>query len=130
MGLVESKLIPELVKPLVRADTITPLPSLTIDSCKFTNGSFGFLIKATDLAKNTTMYTIQLKNVYSPNEGTLIYHGMNQSFLTFIRDRYTKSVICILNRPDSSGPILCNCVSIYESIGDEQMDRLATLFTS
>ena len=75
MGLVESTLKAQTVKNLVRPDSITPLPSLAIDSCKFTDGSVGFLITTVDLAKNTNSYGIAIKELYSPAENTLIYLG-------------------------------------------------------
>jgi len=127
MGLVESTLRSEIVKPLVRPDTMS-LPSLTIDTCKFTNGSFGFLIKVTDLAKNTTVYNVLLKSVYSPIENVYIYVGHNQTILSFSKNRLTASVYCILNMPNSPGPVVCDCISSYDAIGEEQIDQLAKLF--
>jgi len=128
MGLVESTLKPETVKPLVRADTITPLPSLTIDSCKFTNGTYGFLIQTTDLAKNVSVHIVALKTVVSPLENIYTYVGKDQTLLSFSRDLLSNSVYCILYHRTSSIPIFCDCVSVYEPIGDERIDRLARLF--
>ena len=128
MGLVESTLKPETVKPLVRADTITPLPSLTIDSCKFTNGSYGFLIQTTDLAKNVSVHTVPLKKVVSPIENVYTYVGKDNTLLSFSRDLLNNTVYCILYHRTTSVPIFCECVSVYEPIGHEDIDRLARLF--
>ena len=129
MGLAESKLKPQSVKPLVRADTITPLPSLTIDSCKFTDGSFGFLIQTVDLAKNMSSYTVSLKTLYQPYDKNLVYVGTDQTILSFTKDLLSGLVFCVLNRQQSGqGPIYCECVSIYEAIGDERIDKLSLLF--
>lgn len=127
MGLVESTLRSDIVKPIVRHETIA-LPSLTIDACKFTNGSFGFLIQVTDLAKNTTVYNVLLKSVYSPIENVYTYVGHNHTILSFNKNRLTNSVYCILHMPNSSAPVVCDCVSSYEPIGDERIDQLAKLF--
>jgi hypothetical protein len=127
MGLVESTLRSDIVKPIVRPDTMT-LPSLTIDACKFTNGSFGFVIEITDLAKNTTIYNVSLKSIYSPIENVYTYVGHNQTILSFSKNRLTGSAYCILHMPNFPGPIVCDCLSSYEAIGDERIDQLITLF--
>ena len=129
MGLVESTLRAEIVKPLVRPDTITPLPSLTIDTCKFTDGSFGFLIKTVDLAKNLSVYSVPLKQLYMPLENVYTYVGKDQTILSFSKDIKSGNVYCVLNRRDSSGPVICDCVSVYEPIGDEAIDMMSKLFT-
>lgn len=128
MGLAESTLRAEVVKPLVRADTITPLPSLTIDSCKFTDGTFGFLIQYTDLAKNVSTHSVAVKKVVSPLENIYTYVGKDQTILSFSKDIISKGVYCVLNRQNASGPVVCDCVSIYEPIGDERIDMLSRLF--
>lgn len=129
MGLVESKLTPMTVKPLVRADTLTPLPSLTIDSCKFSDASFGFLVQAVDLAKNMTSYTVSLKKIYQPSNNNFIYLGTDQTSLSFTRDMITGNVYCVLeSKKYGQGPLYCECVSIYEPIGDERIDKLSALF--
>jgi hypothetical protein len=130
MGLVGSTLKPQDVKPLVRADTITPLPSLTIDTCKFTDGSFGFLIQTVDLAKNMSTYTISLKKLYSPLENVYTYVGNDQTILSFTKDYRSGGVYCILYRQSSSGPVICDCVSSYEPIGNEQIDMIGKLYSS
>jgi len=128
MGLVESTLKPEIVKPIVRADTIKPLPSLTIDTCKFTDGSYGFLIQITDLAKNITVHTVEINRLYSPMNTVYTYVGKDQTILTFTKDIISGGVCCILNRQNSSGPIVCECVSLYEPIGDDRIDKISMLY--
>lgn len=127
MGLIQSTLHPLVSKSLVSTDS-DPLPSLTIDICKFTNESFGFLIKTTDLAKNVFVHTVQLEALYSPIENVYTYLGKDQTILSFTKDRISQQVYCILHRQNSSGPIICNCINIYEPIGDERIDMLAKLF--
>jgi hypothetical protein len=107
---------------------MTLLPSLTIDTCKFTNGTFGFVIQVTDLAKNTSIHTVSLKSVYSPLDNVYTYLGHNYTILSFSKNILTGSVYCILNLPNSPGPIVCDCVSVYEPIGDEKIDLLAKIF--
>jgi hypothetical protein len=127
MGLVQSTLQPSVSKPLVPTDS-EGLPSLSIDICKFTDESFGFLIKTTDLAKNVFIHTVSLKSLYSPIENVYTYVGKDQTILSFTKDRVSQQVYCILHRQNSSGPIICNCINIYEPIGDERIDMLARLF--
>jgi hypothetical protein len=129
MGLVESTLKAQTVKPIVRADTIAPLPSLTIDTCKFTDGSYGFLIQITDLAKNLSVHTVPLKQLYQPIENVYTYVGKDQTILSFTKDKLTGSVYCVLHRQSASGPVVCNCVNVYEPIGHEQIDLLSKLFS-
>jgi hypothetical protein len=128
MGLVESTLKAQTVKNLVRPDSITPLPSLAIDSCKFTDGSVGFLITTVDLAKNTNSYGISIKELYSPTENTLVYLGKDESTVTFVKDRLTGKVYCSLSKVGSGTTLVRQCVTTYEHLENEQIDKIAELF--
>jgi hypothetical protein len=128
MGLVESTLKAQTVKNLVRPDSITPLPSLAIDSCKFTDGSVGFLITTVDLAKNTNSYGISIKELYSPAENTLVYLGKDESTVTFVKDRLTGKVYCSLSKVGSGTTLVRQCVTTYEPLENEQIDKIAELF--
>ena len=127
MGLVESTLKAQSVKTIVRPDSITPLPSLAIDLCKFTDTSIGFLITTVDLAKNTNSYGISVKDIISPVENTLIYIGKDESTLTFVKDRLTGKVYCTLNK--SGTTVVRQCVTTYEPLGNEQIDMIAQLYS-
>ena len=129
MGLVESSLKVKTVQPLVRPDNITPLPSLAIDSCKFTDGSPGFLVTTVDLAKNMASYSIPLKDVYSPAENTLVYIGKEETTLTFTKDRLSGRVFCTICRSSNSSTVVRACVTTYDAIDNEDIDRIATLFS-
>jgi len=129
MGLVESSLKVKTVQPLVRPDNITPLPSLAIDSCKFTDGSPGFLVTTVDLAKNMASYSIPLKDVYSPAENTLVYIGKEETTLTFMKDRLSGRVFCSICRSSNSSTVVRACVTTYDAIDNEDIDRIATLFS-
>lgn len=128
MGLVESTLKAQTVKNLVRPDSITPLPSLAIDSCKFTDGSVGFLVTTVDLAKNTNSYGIATKELYSPAENTLVYIGKDESTVTFIKDRLTGKVYCSLSKVGSGTTLVRQCVTTYEPLENEQIDKISELF--
>ena len=128
MGLSESTLKPQVVKPLVRPDSITPLPSIAIDSCKFVDGSVGFLITSVDLAKNTVTYSISLKYVYSPYENCYVYVGNDESTLTFLKDRISCNVFCTFNKFNTSSVIVRQCVNIYEALDNLEIDRIGGLF--
>ena len=128
MGLAESTLKVKTVRPLVRPDNITPLPSLSIDSCRFTDNSVGFLITTVDLAKNMSSYMIPLKDMYSPAENTFVYIGRDETSLTFTKDRLTGRVFCTLCRVNGS-TIMRACVTTYDALENEEIDRLASLFS-
>ena len=128
MGLVESTLNPVVKKPLVRSDTTT-LPSLSIDTCKFTDSSYGFLLTSVDLAKNTTLYSIPVKDMYSPSENTLVYVGKDDSVLTFSKDILSGRVYCSFSKYNS-GTLVRQCVPIYEPLENDEIDRLAGLYSS
>ena len=130
MGLVQSNLVVSVLRPIVRPDAITPLPSLAIDSCKFTDGSFGFLLTSVDLAKNMSSYTIPLKDVYSPTENTLVYIGKEESTLTFTRDLLTGRVFCTLQKYGAGTSLVRQCVSVYESIDNAEIDRMSKIFAT
>lgn len=129
MGLVQSNLTVATIKPIVRPDTIAPLPSLSIDTCKFTDGSFGFLVTTVDLAKNMASYMIQLKEVYSPAQNTLVYLGKDESTLTFTKDLLTGRIFCSLCNFLKGTTVVRKLVTTYEPIENEDIDRIAALFS-
>jgi hypothetical protein len=128
MGLVESTLKAQTVRSLVRPDSITPLPSLALDSCKFTDGSFGFLVTTVDLAKNTMSYSIPIKDLFSYSENVLVYVGKDESTVTFAKDRLSGRVYVTLHKQGAPSSIVRQCVAIYEPLENEQIDRIATLY--
>lgn len=128
MGLTESSLRVKTVRPLIRPDNITPLPSLAVDSCRFTDNSYGFLITTVDLAKNMASYSVPLKDMYSPSENTLVYIGKDETTLTFMKDRLTGRVFCTLCRSSNSTTVTRVCVTTYDPIDNEDIDRIGALF--
>jgi hypothetical protein len=129
MGLVQSNLSVATIRPIVRPDTITPLPSLSIDTCKFTDGSVGFLVTTVDLAKNMVSYMIQLKDVYSPAQNTLVYLGKDESTLTFTKDILTSRVFCSLCNFSKGSTVVRQLVSTYDPLDNQDIDRIGTLFS-
>jgi len=130
MGIAGSTLKVQLIRSLVRPDNITPLPSLAIDSCQFTDNSVGFLVTTVDLAKNMTSYMIPLKDMYSPASNTYVYIGSDESTLKFTKDLISGRVFCSMTKCSNGQMAVRQCVSIYEPIGNEKIDKLAELFTS
>ena len=128
MGLTESSLRVKTVRPLIRPDNITPLPSLAVDSCRFTDNSYGFLITTVDLAKNMASYSVPLKDMYSPSENTLVYIGKDDTTLTFMKDRLTERVFCTICRSSNSTTVTRTCVTTYDAIDNEDIDRIGSLF--
>lgn len=128
MGLTESSLRVKTVRPLIRPDNITPLPSLALDSCRFTDNSYGFLITTVDLAKNMASYSVPLKELYSPSENTLVYIGKDDTTLTFMKDRLTERVFCTICRSSNSTTVTRACVTTYDAIDNEDIDRIGSLF--
>ena len=129
MGLVGSSLKVKTVRPLVRPDTVTPLPSLAIDSCIFTDGSVGFLVTTIDLAKNMSSYSIPLKDTYSPAENMFVYIGRDETCVTFTKDRITGRVFCSISRASNMPRVVRACVTTYDPIENDEIDRIGTLFT-
>ena len=126
MGLVESTLKSTVVKPLVRADSSAPLPLFSLESAKFSNGSVGFVITTVDIAKNTAIYMHSIKTSFNPTENSILYVCDDDTIFTFIRDRYTKRVFCEVRRLNMH--IIRNCLTNYESIDHDEIDKIAKLF--
>ena len=129
MGLAESTLKAKTIRPIIRADTITPLPSFALDSCIFSDNSAGFLVTTVDLAKNMTSYSIPVKDLYSPAENTLVYIGKDESSLSFIKDRLTGRVFCKLCISSKGSTFIRVCLTTYDPIDNEVIDKVGTLFS-
>lgn len=127
MGLAESKLEPTTVKALIRQDSLSSLPSFSMDTAKFSDGTSGFIITTMDLAKNTEVRTISIKFMYSPSEHCLVFVGNYDSTLTFVRDRLTGKVVCsmVSHNKDS---VVRFCVTTYEPLEDALVDKIGELF--
>jgi len=126
MGLTESKLYPQTVKSLVRQDSMTPLPSFSMDTAKFSNGSSGFVITSVDIAKNSNVRTVSIKFMYSPAENVLVYVGNDETILSFMKDKLTGKVVCSVSQ--AMDTIVRFCVTSYEPIEDTQIDMIGTLY--
>jgi hypothetical protein len=128
MGIMESKLYPQTVKALVRQDSLTTLPSFSMDTAKFSDGSSGFVITTVDLAKNSNVRTISIKFVYSPAENSLVFVGNDETVLSFVRDRLTGGVVCSVSSVSKEN-IVRFCVTTYEPIDDAMIDKIGELYT-
>ena len=128
MGLVESTLKTQVVKPLVRPDSNTQLPLISLESAKFTDGSVGFVITNTDIAKNTTITTYSMKMSFSTTDNTLTYVCTDESVFTFVKDRLSNKVFCLVNRYNSPASIIRQCVTTYEPIENDDIDKIGLLF--
>jgi len=126
MGLVESKLEPKVVKALVRQDSLSTLPSFSMDTAKFSDGSSGFVITTVDIAKNSQTTAIAIKFVYSPAENCLVFVGMDESVISFVRDRLTGKVICSITSNVKN--IIRFCVTTYEPLEDAMVDKIGELY--
>ena len=128
MGLAESKLQPKVVKAIVRQDSLSTLPSFSMDTAKFTDGTSGFVITTTDLAKNIDVHTVSIKFVYSPSEHCLVFVGNDDSTLTFLRDRISGKVVCsiVSHHKDS---VVRFCVTTYEPLEDAVIDKIGELYS-
>jgi len=127
MGLAESKLEPSVVKAIIRQDSLSTLPSFSMDTAKFTDGSSGFVITTTDLAKNIDVHTVSIKFVYSPSEHCLVFVGNDNSTLTFLRDRLSGKVVCSMVSHNRDN-IVRFCVTTYEPLDDATVDKIGELF--
>lgn len=127
MGLAESKLEPTVVKAIVRQDSLSSLPSFSMDTAKFSDGTTGFVITTMDLAKNTEVRTMSIKFVYSPSEHCLVFVGNDESTLTFVRDRLSGKVVCTMVSHNQD-MIVRFCVTTYEPLDDAVVDKIGELY--
>lgn len=128
MGLVESTLKSQVVKPLVRPDSSAPLPHFALESAKFTNGTVGFVITTTDLAKNTSVSTHSIKGSYTVMGSSHIFVCNDDTVITFFKDVDTIKVVCKVDRANTNTVIIRPCVTLYEPIDSEEIDKLAKLY--
>jgi hypothetical protein len=128
MGLVESTLKTQLVKPLVRPDSNAQLPLISLESAKFVDGSVGFVITNTDIAKNTTISPYIIKMSFNTTDNTLTYVCTDESVFTFVKDRSSSRVFCIVNRYNAPASIVRQCVTTYEPIENDDLDKIGLLF--
>lgn len=126
MGLTESKLNTQITKTLVEKES--GLPSFSLDTAKFSDGTSGFIITTIDLAKNSSIKTIPIKFVYSPSENTVVFVGTDNTVLSFSRDRYSGKVVCSITSLAKEMHI-CLCVSTYEYIDDAVIDKIGELYS-
>lgn len=125
MGLIESKLNPKVTKALVRQES--HLPSFSMDTAKFSDGSSGFVITTIDLAKNSNVKTISVKFIYSQSENSLTFVGKDETIISFVRDRLSKKVVCSVTS-QAKESIVRFCVETYEPIEDELLDKIKELY--
>ena len=127
MGLMESKLYPQTVKAIIRQDSLTTLPSFSMDTAKFSDGSSGFVITTVDLAKNSNVRTISVKFVYSPSDNSYVFVGNDETVLSFVKDRLTGGVVCSVSSVAKEN-IVRFCVTTYEPIDDVVIDKIGELY--
>lgn len=125
---MESKLYPQTVKAIIRQDSLTTLPSFSMDTAKFSDGSSGFVITTVDLAKNSNVRTISIKFVYSPYENSLVFVGNDETVLSFVKDRMTGGVVCSVSSVSKEN-IVRFCVTSYEPLDDAVIDKIGDLYT-
>jgi hypothetical protein len=127
MGLMESKLYPQTVKSLIRQDSLSQLPSFSMDTAKFSDGSSGFVITTIDLAKNSNVRTVSVKFVYSPSDNSYVFVGKDGTVLSFVKDRMTGGVVCSVSSASNEN-VVRFCVTTYEQIEDEVIDKIGELY--
>lgn len=128
MGLVESTLKTQVVKPLVRPDSNAQLPLISLESAKYIDGSVGFVITNTDIAKNTSISSYVLNTSYSSSDNTLTYVCTDESVFTFVKDRSSSRVFCVVNRFNAPASIIRQCLTTYEPIENDEIDKIGSLF--
>lgn len=124
---MESKLHPHVVRSIVRQDSLSQLPSFSMDTAKFSDGSSGFIITTIDLAKNSNVKTVSIKFVYSPSENCYIFVGNDGTVLSFVTDRETEKVVCSITS-QSKENIVRYCVTTYEPLDDIVVDKIGKLY--
>jgi hypothetical protein len=127
MGLMESKLSTQSVRSIVKQEGFMTLPSFSMDTAKFSDGSSGFVITTVDLAKNSSVRTISVKMVYSPSENIYVFVGNDETALSFVRDRISGDVICSISSVSREN-IVRRCVATYEPLDDTVIDKIGELY--
>ena len=127
MGLIESKISTQSVKPIIKQDGFMTLPSFSMDTAKFSDGSSGFVITTVDLAKNSTVRTISIKMVYSPADNAYIFVGKDETVLSFVRDRLSGDIVCSITSISREN-IVRFCVTTYEPLDDTTIDKIGELY--
>jgi len=128
MGLVESTLKTRSVKPLVRPDSSAPLPSFSLESAKFADGRFGFVVTYVDIAKNTNISTYAVKNVVMKSNNEIVYSCEDDSIFTFITDMITHRVFCFAQRVGIATTVVRQCVTNYENLDNSSIDLIQGLY--
>ena len=127
MGLVESKLVPQIQKPIIVHEKQS-LPSFSMDIAKFQDGSSGFIITTVDLAKNATVKTISVNFAYSPNDNSISFVGHDETVVSFVKDRISEKIVCsILSVTRET--VVRFCVTTYEPIDDLVIDKIGELYS-
>jgi hypothetical protein len=126
MGIMESKLDLQVVKPIITQENC--LPSFSMDTAKFSDGSSGFVITTVDLAKNSTVKTVSIHMVYSPSENAYVFVGKDNTILSFVKDRLTGNVVCSVTSMAKEN-IVRFCVNTYEPIDDAIVDKIGELYS-
>jgi len=127
MGLIESKLSTQSVRPIIKQEGFMTLPSFSMDTAKFSDGSSGFVITTIDLAKNSTVRTISIKMVYSPSDHCYVFVGNDGTILSFVRDRISGGVVCSVASVTREN-IVRFCVTTYEPLDDAVIDKIGELY--
>jgi len=127
MGLVESKLVPQTQKPIIVHEKQT-LPSFSMDTAKFQDGSCGFIITSVDLAKNSTVRTISINFAYSPNDNSITFVGKDETILSFVKDRLSGKIVCSISSVTRE-TVVRFCVTTYEPIDDVVIDKIGELYS-
>jgi hypothetical protein len=127
MGLIESKISTHSVKPIIKQEGFMTLPSFSMDTAKFSDGSSGFVITTVDLAKNSTVRTISVKMVYSPSDNSYVFVGNDETVLSFVKDRISGGVVCSV-ASISRENIVRLCVATYEPLDDAVIDKIGELY--
>lgn len=129
MGLVESTLRTQSVKPLVRPDSSAPLPSFSLESAKFSNSKFGFVVTYVDIAKNTNISTYAVKNIVMKSMNEIVYSCEDDSIFTFTTDIITNKVFCFVQRTGIPTTVVRQCVTNYENLDDSSIDLIQRLYS-
>ena len=127
MGLIESKLSTQSLKPIIKQEGFMTLPSFSMDIAKFSDGSSGFVITTVDLAKNSNVRTISVKFVYSPGDNSYVFVGKDETVLSFVRDRMSGGVVCSITSVSREN-IVRHCVTTYDPLYDTVIYKIGELY--
>ena len=127
MGIAESTLKVVSSKAIIRPELDSKLPHLTVECAKYEDG-VGFIVTNVDIAKNSTVTMFKVTTSYSSSDNSLDFVCSDESVFTFVRDKNSARVFCVLKLSRSPSTVVRKCLEKYEALENDEIDKIGQLF--